>query len=171
VPAFDYAPDWSLDEGDWQHIPAVGGEPSSPLELGIEHTLHPDKDADFVGKEALLAEARAGGPPRRQADLELETRDVVEAFLQNGRAPILNCQTRVWGEPLRVFDADDGIGRASSIVWSPQRKTLIGLASIDGERATAGVEVRLEWPVGDGASGPVAATVAELPFVTLRRAA
>ena len=57
----------------------------SPYEIGLGRLVDLDK-GEFVGKRALAAEQRAGGPARRLVGLELTWDDIVGAVRRAGPA-------------------------------------------------------------------------------------
>ncbi len=139
---------------------------SSPFELAMGDFVDFDK-ADFIGKQALLDEQAAGGPPRRLGGLDIDWRAIVALHLDRDVPP--NVSPRVRWEALPVFAGDERIGRASSVTWGPSVGKMIGFGHLDVRFAEPGTIVSIEWPVGDDV-GRVEATVAMLPFLAHRRA-
>jgi glycine cleavage system T protein (aminomethyltransferase) len=139
----------------------------SPYEIGLGRLVDLDK-ADFVGKRALAAERRAGGPARRLVGIELDWDDIVALYDAQGLPPaapatVLRAQT-----PL--YDASGGrqIGRVTSLGWSPILKKPIALASVTASHEPVGSSLSVEWTV-EGRRGRVGATVVPLPFLDLPR--
>ena len=140
---------------------------SSPFELGIGRFVDFDK-GDFIGKEALLNEQEAGGPPRTLVGLDIDWRQVVTEHVDRRIAPNVSPRVEWVAKPVR---ADHEVaGRASSITWAPTIGKLIGFGHLNREVAEVGVRVAVEWDIaGTGETAGIAATVAELPFLQLRR--
>ncbi len=139
----------------------------SPYEIGLGRLVDLDK-AEFVGKRALAAEHRAGGPARRLVGLELTWDDIVELYDAQGLPPtapavVLRAQT-----PLFDVGGIRQIGRVTSLGWSPILKKPIALASVPASHEPVGSKVSVEWTV-EGKRGRVAATVVETPFLDLPR--
>ena len=99
---------------------------SSPFELGIGRFVDFDK-GDFIGKEALLKEQEAGGPPRTLVGLDIDWRQVVAEHVDRGIAPNVSPRVEWVAKPVRVDRAL--VGRASSITWAPTIGRLIGLGT------------------------------------------
>jgi aminomethyltransferase len=140
----------------------------SPFEIGLGRLVALDKAADFVGRRALVAEQRSGGPPRRLVGLELDWADIEALHAAQGLPP--TAPPVVSRTPVPVF-ADGGgrqIGRVTSSGWSPILKTAIALASVPPERAAVGTRVAVEWTV-EARRGRVTGRVVELPFLDLPR--
>ena len=133
----------------------------SPFELGVlGHFVTFDKD-DFVGKAALQAEQRDGGPPRRLVGLEIDWGGIEAVNAAQDLPPAVPAvTTRV---PVPLFAGRRQVGRVTSTTWSPILKKAIGLASVAGEHAESGNRLEVEWTV-EARRGRVAATVVPLPF-------
>lgn len=140
---------------------------SSPFELGMGRFVDLEKE-DFIGREALVAEQTAGGPPRALVGLDIDWRAIVDAHLERGVPP--NVSARVEWVAKRVTNDGRTVGRASSITWGPTVGKLIGFGHLQRELAEPGTEVGVTWQIpGTGESFPAPATVAELPFLALHR--
>ena len=133
----------------------------SPYEIGLGRLVNLDKDADFVGKHALIAERDAGGPSRRLVGLSVDW-PAIEALHEAQGLPI-HVPTHAWREQVPVYAAGRQVGRATSGTWSPTLKKHIALASVDAGYEPAGSQVSLEVTV-EGRRGRAAATVVPLPF-------
>ncbi len=59
----------------------------SPFELGLGRLVAFNKAADFNGRRALLAEQKAGGPPRRLVGVELDWSGIEAMYAKHGLAP------------------------------------------------------------------------------------
>ncbi|MDJ0924181.1 MAG: aminomethyltransferase family protein [Acidimicrobiia bacterium] len=138
----------------------------SPYELGLGKFVDLDKQADFVGKQALLDEQATGGPPRAFTGLELDWTDVVAIYEEAGLPPEVSRRIR-W-ERLPVMHEGRRVGTASSVCWSPNLRRLIGLGQINRGMADRGTRLSVEWEA-EGEHGPVAATVVRVPFVDRTR--
>jgi aminomethyltransferase len=139
----------------------------TPYELGIDHCINLEKETDYMGKQALLAE-HASGAKRALVGIEIDLEDVVQRFLDNDLAP--DVSQRVRWDKLAVRSNDTQIGKASSITWSPTSKRLIGFSCIDKAYAKLQSELVVEWKDFWGKSlGDVNAKVVEMPFIDLKR--
>ena len=138
----------------------------SPFEIGLGRLVSFDK-ADFVGRSALIAEAKRGGPQRRLVGLHLEWAGIERLFADQGLPPAVPAAVdRAW---VPVFGPGRGaVGRATSRGWSPLLKQAIALASVPPSFEAPGSELEVEWTV-EGRRGRVAATVVPLPFLDLER--
>ncbi len=133
----------------------------SPYEIGLGRLVNLDKEVDFVGKRALIAERDEGGPKRRLVGLEIDW-EAIEANYEAQLLPIaVPTQTR--REHVPIYADGRQIGRATSGSWSPTLKKHIALASMDARYETIGTRVSIESSV-EGRRGRAAATVVPLPF-------
>ena len=138
----------------------------SPNEIGLGRLVDLGK-ADFVGRHALRAEARAGGPARRLVGLTLDWYGIEGLYDAQGIPPAVS--PTVDRSPRPVFDQRGRqIGRATSVGWSPILKQAIALASVAAGSETPGGPVTVEWTV-EGRRGRVPAVITELPFLDLAR--
>ena len=139
----------------------------SPYEIGLGRLVDLGK-GEFVGKRALAAEQRAGGPARRLVGLELSWDDIVELYDARGLPPAAPAMVSRAHTPL--FDAGGSrqLGRVTSLGWSPILKKPIALASVPPSHEPVGSRVSVEWTV-EAHRGRVGATVVELPFLDLPR--
>ena len=133
----------------------------SPFELGILGQMVALEKESFVGKAALLAERRAGGPERRLVGLEIGWEGIERLYAEQDLPPALSPMTS--REQVPVFGRYRQIGRATSTAWSPTLKKAIALASVRKEHAEPGTRVSMEWTV-EGRRGRVPATIVPLPF-------
>ncbi|KRE23292.1 glycine cleavage T C-terminal barrel domain-containing protein [Agromyces sp. Soil535] len=122
----------------------------------------------FIGRDALVAEAEAGGPRRIHVGLTWNSDDVLDVFasyfrdgdlpepmeLPKVQGPVFD-QVRVDGEPVGV-----STGRTLSVVL---RRT-ISLAVIDRAHAAPGTRVTVLWGRPGTAQREIRAEVTELPF-------
>lgn len=138
----------------------------SPYEIGLGRLVSLDK-AEFVGKRALAAEARRGGPGRRLVGLELDWHGIEGLYNAQGLAPAIS--PMVDRSPVPVFAERGGqVGKVTSRGWSPILKRAIALASVPPAYERLGARLEVEWTV-EGRRGRVLATVVELPFLDLPR--
>ncbi|HYT29830.1 MAG TPA: aminomethyltransferase family protein [Actinomycetota bacterium] len=132
----------------------------SPFEIGLGRLTSFDKGG-FVGKRALVAEQRAGGPPRRLVGLEIGWEGIERMFASQGLPPAVSpIASR---EPFPLFAGRKRVGRVTSSTWSPTLKQMIALASVPAAHAEPGTELDAEWTV-EARRGTVPATVVSLPF-------
>src|SRR5439155_4023145 len=138
----------------------------SPGEIGLGRLVDLDK-AEFVGKRALAAEARAGGPARRLVGLALEWAGIEAQYAAQDLPPAVpQAVSRI---PVPVFDAGGRqVGRATSTGWSPTLKSAIALASVPAAHAEEGSRLAVEWSV-EGRRGRVRAEVVPVPVLDLAR--
>ncbi len=138
----------------------------SPFEVGLGRLVELGKASDFVGKRALQAEQRAGGPPRRLVGLELDWSGIEGLYAKHELAPAVS--PMVHRDPVPVYKDGKQVGRATSITWGPTIKKMIGFGSIDKNLERLGARVSVEWSV-EGERGKVGATVVKTPFLDLDR--
>lgn len=96
----------------------------SPLEAGIGFAVKLNKEADFIGKEALKQQ-KENGLPRKLVGIEMIDRGIPRH-----------------GYP--VFKGDTQIGEVTTGTQSPTLKKNIGLALIDTKETELGNEVEVE---------------------------
>ncbi len=138
----------------------------SPFELGILGKLVTfDKD-DFVGKRALQAEQRGGGPLRRLVGLEIEWNGLEKLYAAQDLPPVMQPTTSRSHVPL--FAGRKQVGRATSTTWSPTLKKGVALASVSAAQSSVGTELSVEWTV-EARRGRALAKVVETPFLNLPR--
>ena len=138
----------------------------SPFEVGLGRLVELGKASDFVGRRALLAEQRAGGPPRRLVGLELDWSGIEGLYSKHELAPAVS--PMVHRDPVPVYKEGKQVGRATSVCWGPTIKKMVGFGSIDKGFEAPGTRVSVEWSV-EGERGKVGATVVKTPFLDLER--
>jgi len=138
----------------------------SPFEIGLGRLVEFGKDAEFIGKRALEAEQKSGGPARRLVGLELDWAGIEGMFSKHGLASMIS--PFVDRSPVPVYKDDKQIGRATSITWGTTIKKMVGFGSVDKAYEKAGTRVSVEYSV-EGERGKVAATAVPLPFLNLPR--
>jgi len=131
----------------------------SPAEVGLEKLIHFEKE-NFIGREALLAEQKAG-PKRKLMGLEIDWNEFETLFDRMGLAPQTPATASRAHVP--VYKGREQVGKATSTTWSPLLKQLIALASVDSQHAGAGSRLQVEMTV-EAVRHKVAATVRKLPF-------
>jgi aminomethyltransferase len=132
----------------------------SPFEIGLGRLVALDRGA-FIGRRALLAERRAGGPARRLVGLMLDWNALERLYLDEDLPPMLSPTASRSHVPL--FSGRTQVGRVTSTTWSPTLKNAIALASVRADHAEPGTTLQAEWTV-EAKRHTVPATVVELPF-------
>jgi aminomethyltransferase len=117
-------------------------QPANPFELGLGKLVDLDRDADFIGKQALL-KVRAEGVKRRFC-----------GFVIDGD-PVPGSQ-----HPLPLMKRDATVGSISEMASSPRLGKNIGIGLISN--SVADEAANLTVTVGDK---PRKATIAGLPFI------
>jgi len=115
---------------------------TNPYEVGLDRLVDLDKDAEFLGREALRR-VRAEGVKRRLVGVEIEG------------APIEFNMTR-W--PVRK--GSDAVGQVTSAIYSPRLQKNIGYAMVPVAYAALGTEFEVDTP-----GGAARAVVVPMPFV------
>jgi aminomethyltransferase len=138
----------------------------SPFELGLGRLVDLRKATNFVGRRALLAERKAGGPRRRLVGLELEWAGIEQLFAKHDLPPAVS--PMVHRDPVPVYKEGRQVGRATSITWGPTIKKMVGFGSVDRRYERRGTRLSVEWSV-EGERGKVDATVVRTPFLDLER--
>jgi vanillate/3-O-methylgallate O-demethylase len=147
----------------------------TPVELGWDR--YTKFDHDFVGREAL--EAEADDPQRVLATLEWNEKDVIDVYaslFREGPAykfmEMPHQQKRSMIADRVLKDGED-VGVATMRGYSYYFREMLSLATIDVEHAEPGTEVTVLWGEGENPASPtvedhvqkeVRATVAETPY-------
>jgi glycine cleavage system T protein (aminomethyltransferase) len=141
----------------------------SPFEIGLGRLVNLQKE-NFVGREALVAEQKAGGPARRLVGLELDWNSVEQLYQAAGLAPQAPSTTSRVAVPVYSSGGHrpKQIGKATSTTWSPTLKKMIALASVNAAHAAAGSRLAVELTV-EAVRHTVPAAVVELPFFNPKR--
>jgi aminomethyltransferase len=116
---------------------------NNPFELGLERLVEPDQAADYIGK-AALARIAAEGARQILVGIELDGGPLPGPF--EARWPVT-----ADGRPA---------GEATVAVHSPRLAKTIGNAMLERAHTALGTPLTVETPWG-----PVAAKVAERPFI------
>ncbi len=137
----------------------IASQKYSPAEVGLTKLVHYDKE-NFIGREALLAEQKAGAK-RQLVGLEIDWSAFEALFDRMGLAP----QTPATASRIHVpvYKGREQVGKATSTTWSPLLKQLIALASVDSRQAEPGSRLFVEITV-EAVRHKVSATVRQLPF-------
>jgi aminomethyltransferase len=138
----------------------------SPFELGLGRLVDLGKASPFVGRRALDAELKAGGPARRLVGLDLEWAGIEGLFAKHDLAPAVS--PMVHRDPVPVYKEGRQVGRATSVAWGPTIKKMVGFGSVEKEYERPGSRLAVEWSV-EGERGRVQATVVTTPFLDLAR--
>ncbi len=132
----------------------------SPYEIGLGRLVHLEKE-NFVGRSALLAEQRAGGPERRLVGLEIDWTEVENLYQAVGLPPqVPSTASRV---AVPVYRDRAQVGKATSTTWSPILKKLIALASVTSAHVQPRTRLQIEVTV-EAVRHRVTAKVVPLPF-------
>jgi aminomethyltransferase len=139
----------------------IASQKYSPGEIGLGKLVDLKKD-NFVGKDALVAEAKRGGPQRRAlVGLEINWNEVEELYDKLGMAPqVPGMASRV---AVPVYRNGRHAGRATSTTWSPTLKKMVALACVDRAYAAPGNTLGMEMTV-EAVRHTVSARVVPLPF-------
>lgn len=108
-------------------LPLYGQELSkdiSPLETGLGFVVKLNKEADFIGKEALAAQ-KENGVPRKLVGLEMIDKGIPRTGY-------------------KVFLGEEQIGEVTTGTQSPTLKKNIGFALLAAEHTELGTEVEIE---------------------------
>jgi aminomethyltransferase len=132
----------------------------TPGEIGLSKLVDLKK-ANFVGRDALAAEVRQGGPARLLVGLEMNWSEVEALYDKIGMPPqVPGTASRV---AVPVYRGGRQVGKATSTTWSPTLKRMIALASISRESATLGATLSMELTV-EASRKTVSAKIVPLPF-------
>ena len=115
---------------------------TNPYELGMEHLINPDMEAEFIGKDALLR-IRKNGVSRKQVGLRIKC------------APLKEPNTTFW----KIRKNGKTVGKVTSAVYSPRLEQNIALAIVSSELSEIGNVVDVSMR-----SGTAQASIVETPF-------
>jgi aminomethyltransferase len=121
--------------------------------------------APFVGRNALIAEARRG-PSRMVVGLEVDWSAVEALYERFALAPVAPAAASRVAVP--VMRDGQQIGRATTTAWSPTLKRLIALATLEAPFFKPGTRVEIELTV-EATRHYVGATVVQTPFFNPQR--
>jgi aminomethyltransferase len=137
----------------------IAAQMYSPFEMGLGRLVSLGK-APFVGRSALIAEARRG-PSRMVVGLEVDWNAVEALYERFLLAPVAPAAASRAAVP--VMRDGQQIGRATTTAWSPTLKRLIALATIEAPFFAPGTPVEIELTV-EATRHYVRATVVPTPF-------
>jgi aminomethyltransferase len=140
----------------------IEAQMSTPAELGWGRLVALDKAEPFVGRAALRAEARRGGPSRALVGLELDWADVERAHERFGLTPSVPAAASRQSVPV-YHRGERPVGKATSTTWSPTLKKMIALASVEAPLASPGTLLNMEITV-EAHRLKAGARVVPLPF-------
>ncbi len=138
----------------------IASQRYSPGEIGLGKLVDLKKD-NFVGKDALVAEAKRGGPERALVGLEINWSEVEELYDKIGMAPQVPGMASRAAVP--VYRSGRLAGKATSTTWSPTLKKMIALACVERAHAALGETLSIEMTV-EAVRHTVSARVVPLPF-------
>jgi glycine cleavage system aminomethyltransferase T len=142
-----------------------------PGELGWGPRALPGHD--FLGRDALAADAAAGGPARTLAGLTWNAADVtgvLSSMLGDGELPDQMDMPRLAGPSFdQVLLAGAPVGVSTGRTVSPTLRAMISLCVIDRAHAAPGTEVMVIWGRPGTPQREIRATVTALPFKPDRR--
>jgi glycine cleavage system aminomethyltransferase T len=142
-----------------------------PGELGWGPRTLPGHD--FLGRDALAADAAAGGPARTLAGLAWNAADVtgiLTSMLSDGELPDQMDMPRLAGpsfDQVLVGGAPAGVSTGRTV--SPTLRAMISLCVIDRAHAAPGTAVTVIWGRPGTSQREIRATVTALPFKPDRR--
>jgi aminomethyltransferase len=165
IPGPDYTKG-GLDDDRGAAVEVQAQNTVTPYEIGIGRLVDLD-GAPFLGRGALAAE-RDRGPATRMVGLLVDWQPIADLFTGQGLPPVV-VPTPMW-YPCRVQVGGRDAGRATSLAWSPARRSIAGFGFLAVEYSRPGTEVTVVFDVA-GTSGPVRAVVVDLPHLARRRAA
>jgi vanillate/3-O-methylgallate O-demethylase len=142
-----------------------------PGELGWGPRTLPGHD--FLGRDALAADAASGGPVRILVGLTWNAADVagvLTSMLGGGELPDQMDMPRLAGPSFdRVLLGDAEVGVSTGRTVSPALRVMISLCVIDRAHAAPGTEVTVIWGRPGTAQREIRATVTAVPFKADRR--
>jgi aminomethyltransferase len=139
---------------------------SSPYEVGLGWTVHFKNRGDFVGKEALLQEKKAGSK-WATVGVEYNWNAYEKLFRDKGLPPGLCSKASRSSVPIYAL-SERQVGYCTSSTWSPILKKSIALATIESDFQKIGQEILVEVTV-EHIRKTVPATVVTMPFFNPKR--
>jgi vanillate/3-O-methylgallate O-demethylase len=137
-----------------------------PGELGWGPRTLPGHD--FLGRDALAADAAAGGPARTLAGLTWNAADVtgvLTSMLGEGELPDQMDMPRLAGPSFdQVLIGGAPVGVSTGRTVSPTLRAMISLCVIDRAHAAPGTQVTVVWGRPGTPQREIRATVTGLPF-------
>ena len=142
----------------------IDAQTYSPFEMGLGRLVQLEAGA-FVGRQALVQEARAGWK-RQVVGLEIDWPSIEQLYEHLGMAPqIAAAASRV---AVPVYKNGNQVGRATTTTWSPVLKKLIALATIDAPYFAEGTLLDFEITI-EAVRQLVPARVVKTPFFNPKR--
>ena len=142
-----------------------------PGELGWGPRTLPGHD--FLGRDALAADAAAGGPARTLAGLTWNAADVtgvLTSMLGDGELPDQMDMPRLAGPSFdQVLIGGAAVGVSTGRTVSPTLRAMISLCVIDHSYAAPGTAVTVIWGRPGTPQREIRATLTALPFKPDRR--
>jgi aminomethyltransferase len=137
----------------------IDAQKYSPAEIGLGKLVDLKKES-FVGREALVAEAKKGAE-RTLVGLEINWNEVEALYDKIGMPPqVPSMASRV---AVPVYRGGKHVGKATSTTWSPTLKKMIALACVNREHSAVGTTLHMELTV-EAVRRTVSAKVGALPF-------
>ena len=128
---------------------------------------------DFIGREALEAQAAAGGPARKLAGLVWNEQDITDLFAAQFRGGPLSdpmeMPRAIGAEFDQVLANGRQVGISSSRTYSTVLRKMISLCVIGRDLMEAGTQLTVLWGRPGTLQREIRATVAALPFKEDRR--
>ena len=137
----------------------ISSQRYAPSEIGLGKLVDLKKES-FVGRDALIAEAK-NGAARALVGLEIDWNEVESIYERIGMAPqVPSMASRV---AVPVYRGRRQVGKATSTTWSPTLKKMIALACVGREHSSPGAALHMEMTV-EAVRHTVGAKVVPLPF-------
>lgn len=133
---------------------------TNPFEVGLDYVVDLNKEADFIGKEALKR-IKAQGVKRKLVGLEIAGPPTYEWNWDSGSEKNSGWDT---GDKWPVTQKGRQAGFLTKAYFSPRLKRNIGRAMVGIEYSKEGAELNVETP-----AGPRSATVASFYFTDPRK--
>jgi aminomethyltransferase len=138
----------------------IGGQKSTPFEMGLDWAVNLDKKGYFVGRRALEQEKR-DGPAWKLVGLEIDWVGLERLFADVGMPP------QIPGMAIRgslpVMSGNKQVGYASTSTWSPVLKKYIALVHVQRPYYEPGTALTMEVTV-EHHRRQAPATVVKLTF-------
>jgi vanillate/3-O-methylgallate O-demethylase len=123
---------------------------------------------DFIGRDALLADAAAGGTARTLVGLVWDDADVIGTFASlfgvGDAVDQMELPRRSGPAYDQVVVAGSPAGISTGRAYSPTLRRMISLCVIDAEHTGVGTEATIIWGRPGTPQREIRATVAALPF-------
>ena len=130
-------------------------------------------DHDFIGRDAVLAEAASGGSRRTLTGLRWNDDDVAAVLgsLLSAGDPAEQMELPRFGGPSfdQVLLDGQQVGVSSGRALSPSLRATISLCVLNREHTSPGTDVTVLWGRPESAQREIRATVTALPFKPDRR--